>query len=160
MEICWQNFGRSIVLCILFSANVSCRVEARCVEGNCISGTGSKIWTEDGRQYFGTFENNKPHGNGRMLYQNGAHYEGQWVRGDAHGKGRLVTKDGSEYVGEWFRGEEHGQGTIRFAAGGHFTGTFRDGKRNGYGVLYKENGDIAYKGQWKDDYPAPELNDE
>ena len=62
--------------------------------------------------YFGEFKDDKPNGQGTIIYSNGAKYVGEFKDGKIHGQGTFTASDGRQYVGEWKDDKQHGQGTF------------------------------------------------
>ena len=102
-------------------------------EQSSVSETNStsqaKMITQDGL-YIGQVQDGKPHGKGKLYYENGAlKYEGEYQKGLWHGKGKLYDENGMLF----------------------YEGTFEGGYRNGKGKLYSENGQLRYEGKFKND---------
>eukprot|EP00760_Papus_ankaliazontas_P028626 PhM_4_TR3814/c0_g1_i1/m.91989 len=57
-----------------------------------------------GKVYTGRFEENRPHGPGRMSLPNGGYLEGSFYRGKMHGKGVMKLENGHIYKGEFVQG--------------------------------------------------------
>ena len=70
----------------------------------------------------------KPHGKGRLIYQNGVSFEGTWSHGKKHGQGMQISPCGRQYKGIWSHGKKHGPGTFTFKNGTVLDIIFRDGK--------------------------------
>ena len=73
---------------------------ARCIEGNCTDGKGTKEWS-NGDKYTGEWKNGKINGLGTFKWSNGDKYTGEWKNGKTHGKGSMEWSSGDKYVGEW-----------------------------------------------------------
>jgi radial spoke head protein 1 len=74
-------------------------------------GKGVMIY-KSGRQYEGTWFNDRREGYGYERYANGHTYEGQYHLGKPHGKGLYTWVGGEQvYDGEWYQGMKHGKGT-------------------------------------------------
>ena len=78
--------------------------------------------------YRGKTKDGKPHGPGKLTYEDGRVYEGEWERDRRHGDGKLTYNDGRVYDGAWKRGNRHGQGK-----------------------LTDKDGNVLHDGEWKDD---------
>lgn len=51
----------------------------------------------------------KPHGFGKIYFENGDVYEGNWKNGKMHGKGIYKYSDGKIFEGNWNNGEREGE---------------------------------------------------
>jgi len=89
------------------------------------SGNGTIIYDNgNGDMYEGEFENNKPHGGGKMTYKDGRVQEGIWKDGNIdyegelkpHGSGEMIYTSGSMYEGEWKESKRHGKGIYKYFA--------------------------------------------
>ena len=78
--------------------------ESSCVEGDCLNGQGTRI------------------------YSNGDKYVGQWKEGSRHGQGTFFFSNGSKYVGQWKDNGANGKGTFFFGTGRKLIGQWKDGK--------------------------------
>ena len=67
--------------------------------------------TRDKGNYNGEMVAGKPHGKGKVAYQNGNRFEGEYVKGKRQGYGIYTFFDGEKYEGQWFQDQQHGQGT-------------------------------------------------
>ncbi len=63
-------------------------------------------------------------------------YEGDVKNGKPHGKGRIVYDDGHAYEGDFVDGKRIGKGTLYFVDGDRLECVFRDDYPNGTGTLY------------------------
>ena len=59
--------------------------------------------------------------------------------------------DGSVYEGEKLNGFRHGKGKFYYSDGGMYDGEWKAGSMDGFGTLFYAGGNIAYKGEWKED---------
>jgi hypothetical protein len=109
--------------------------------------TGKKI------HYLGEVEDGKASGNGIGIWANGSLYRGGWRNNMRHGEGEFEWPDGDKYVGEFANGQIEGEGTYYWKSGERYEGTFTKNRRNGSGTLFDQDGNIKFKGQWKDDKP-------
>ncbi|KAL6749605.1 PIP5K-domain-containing protein [Haematococcus lacustris] len=128
----------------------------------------------NGDSYTGSWQNQKPHGEGRYTWADGSTYDGYWRDGVRHGVGRFVWPSGAAYQGEWRDGYMHGTGTLDGPPcsedpGGHAAalaalgyggagcsaryqgGWVRDSK-HGLGKQLWSNGDV-YEGLWRAGVP-------
>ena len=55
----------------------------------------------------------KPHGSGKMTFDNGDVYEGNWHNGKMHGKGIYKSNDGKVFEGNWVNGERSKNGKMK-----------------------------------------------
>jgi hypothetical protein len=58
----------------------------------------------DGRQYSGSFKNEKRDGHGVYKWADGKQYQGNWKDGKQHGRGKLLNQDGKIKYGHWNEG--------------------------------------------------------
>lgn len=96
---------------------------SRCVEGNCDTGIGRKIYS-DGEEYFGEFANRKRSGQGVLKLAVGGVIEGYWENDKLNGPAK------HEYL-----------------SGNIFQGTYRDGKKEGPGIL-QIGDELKLYGNW------------
>ena len=66
-------------------------------------------------RYDGFWKNNKPCGEGRMIYKNGDVYVGQWFEGKRNGYGVLTKRNGDHFEGSWVNDLREGQGSYFYA---------------------------------------------
>ncbi|OMJ86178.1 hypothetical protein SteCoe_12384 [Stentor coeruleus] len=134
---------------------------------------------EDGSKYFGGWKNNKPHGNGYLVfndikknnknhfyrgefkhglysgegtYKEGLYfYEGNWESNKKHGVGHECMRNMDNYYGDFFEGKRHGSGIIEMENGGKVEGIFENGSLVAGTYELEENKDnrINYQGYWK-----------
>lgn len=96
-------------------------------------------------RYTGEIQNGKPHGNGKIFYnedndKDRVSYEGAWEDGLPSGEGTMVWKSGQKYVGGWLKDKRSGWGTSYFASGIKVEGTSVDGKWKGKVNIYDLDG--------------------
>ncbi|MFL2800504.1 MAG: trypsin-like peptidase domain-containing protein [Paracoccaceae bacterium] len=118
---------------------------ANCIEGDCINGKGTYIFSK-GSKYVGEYRNGKYHGQGTDTTP-GYVYKGEYKYGKRHGQGTYTRTNGDKYVGEYRNGQRHGQGTYSDAEGHIYVGEFRNGQGHGQFVVTYNNGD-KYVGQF------------
>jgi hypothetical protein len=88
-----------------------------------------KINKENGDVYRGHIDDqNQPHNEGVMVYQDGSVYEGTWVNGVKKGKGFQRSKDGTNFKGNFDADEPNGIGTETRPDGMEISGAFVKGK--------------------------------
>ncbi|KAL9188905.1 hypothetical protein ACHAXT_011395 [Thalassiosira profunda] len=107
-----------------------------------------KIEWEDGEFYDGEWRDGKAHGEAMNVLANGCVYEGEFEH-DRHGWGIMKWPSGQVYEGEWVRGKQHGRGTMTSANGDVFAGQWRDNERHGRGTMKYTSGEV-YVGEWED----------
>ena len=122
---------------------------AECKTGNCLNGTGTKVWS-NGDQYVGEWKNGKFHGVGTMTWTNGIKYTGDWKNGIEDGKGIVRWPNGSRYIGERYNAQAHGKGTMLWANGDKYVGEWKNDKRHGQGKMTTAN--RIYEGKWKNGF--------
>lgn len=100
-------------------------------------------------KYTGTIciNTGKPHGSGRLEYEEGGSYQGDWNVGSWSGYGRHVKPNGDIYEGHFFDNAKHGTGTYRYRDGKRiFEGRYVTGQRVDGQMTYGDGS--VYKGQW------------
>lgn len=137
------------ILCIILFTFCTTIINAKCLKGNCNSGSGTMI-LHDGAKYTGSFKGSLPHGKGIMKYRNGNKYLGRWEYGKRHGKGKLIIKNQGEYIGSFTKGNIEGYGQFYYYNGDSYQGYFRNGKYHGTGSYTYADGKIL-QGSWNDD---------
>jgi len=87
--------------------------QADCINGDCQSGQGTYLYTDDVNfvYYTGEFRNGAPNGQGTMKRA-----EGNYI---------------SEYTGEFKDGKYNGRGVLTDSFGRRFEGRFKNGKYSG-----------------------------
>ena len=121
------------------------------------SGKGTIIY-DNGDMFEGKFENNEPHGVGKMTYKDGRvcegiwkngkiEYEGELFNGEPHGRGKMIYSTGYVYEGDWKNGLWHGQGTFKRSDDYVYEGEWKDGLMNGKGTYRWKDGS-SYEGEW------------
>ena len=146
-------------------------VFAKCIEGNCIDGIGTKV--RDGITFKGQFKNNKLNGQGKVILSNGLKfegqfkndflngqgkmtspkgyvYEGEWKNQKRDGQGKVTFDTGQFYEGEWKNNKYHGQGKYDYADGSYYIGSWENGNKHGKGKMIYANGEII-EGKWEND---------
>jgi hypothetical protein len=138
-------------------------------------GYGIMLWRT--RTYDGEWKNDKPEGQGRVVWKNGATYTGNFHRGKYDGLGVYVWPSGKRFVGRWSDGVKSGHGLYTWPSGKKYDGEYKSGMRHGYGRMtwpdgetysggYANNersgrgvqtsstGEILHCGLWKNDKPV------
>ncbi len=98
-------------------------------------------------EYVGARANSKPHGVGRLQFENGDVYEGGFVEGAMTGRGVLTMADGSRFEGDFLRGTLHGKGHFAYANGDYYVGEFADDAYHGHGKYV--SGSTTYEGSFE-----------
>ena len=94
----------------------------------------SAFWS--GCRYEGEWQNDEPHGEGKLEFPNGDSYEGSVCppASTFHGRGRYNWADGRSYEGDWKWGKIDGMGTFTFAVGEELSGSWMDDMPHGGAV--------------------------
>jgi len=133
--------------------------------------------------YKGNFTGGNWHGWGTWYGKHGDIYEGEFVGGQGDGRGTWYTDKNEMIVGEfknhtvhgqatWYygpdksirlhgsfkRGHVHGNGTMYMKNGRRYVGMFKKGYAHGLGKLLNEEGDVIFKGNFKNGVPEDALN--
>lgn len=111
---------------------------------------GQGKFTYPGGTYEGMFENNVPHGKGKIQYPDKSTYDGNFVRNKKNGRGKYLFADGRIYDGEWNDDMMNGIGNMTFPNGDKYVGQWKDDKINGNGKMTYNDG-FVYDGEWMDD---------
>jgi hypothetical protein len=104
--------------------------------------------------YLGEVENGKANGGGIGIWSTGSVYRGDWKNNLRHGQGTYEWADGEVYEGTFVEGRREGQGKYYWPSGERYEGQWVNNRRNGEGTLFDIDGNVRYKGKWKDDKPA------
>jgi hypothetical protein len=133
-------------------------LEAACLQGDCVTGTGVYAWP-DGTRYEGGFQDTRFAGRGVYTWPDGRRYEGQFIDGQRHGRGIYIWPSGAVYEGQWQGGRRHGLGTYRWPDGARYEGQWAEDAKNGLGVYRFADGHTE-SGRWQNDVlvaPMPSL---
>ena len=105
----------------------------------------------DDGYYIGETKDGLMHGHGTRYWDyDDKKWEGYWQNGEASGHVVVTFGDFVVYDGQMEHGLPNGQGVYTDIDNGQrYEGSFVDFKREGEGVLYTENGDKIYDGEWK-----------
>jgi uncharacterized caspase-like protein len=95
---------RIAFLLLLLAGALQGRIEAQCVQGDCINGRGTYIYPS-GAKYIGDFKNGEIHGVGVCYYTDGSKYSGEWKHRYPDGRGTKTYPDGTKRTGLWKRGK-------------------------------------------------------
>jgi len=98
-----------------------------CILGNCTNGSGVYKYN-NGAMYFGTFQNGKRHGFGKLDFKGGDLYIGEFQNGNYHGLGTYVWSDYNYYMGQYRNGKYHGKGVMYYNKETFEAGYWEDGK--------------------------------
>lgn len=104
--------------------------------------------------YLGEVENGKANGGGVGIWSTGSVYRGDWKDNRRHGQGTFEWADGEVYEGNFIDGRREGQGKYYWPSGERYEGEWVNNRRNGQGTLFDMDGNVRYKGKWKDDKPV------
>lgn len=104
--------------------------------------------------YLGEVENGKANGGGIGIWSTGSIYRGDWKDNRRHGQGTFEWADGEIYEGTFIDGRREGQGKYYWPSGERYEGNWVNNRRNGQGTLFDMDGNVRYKGKWKDDKPV------
>ncbi len=133
-------------LCIfLFLSCFSFASFAQCVQGNCESGKGEKIYP-DGSKFTGVFQNGQKT-KGTYTYPNGDQFEGEFLNGFREGLSRYRYAKGDLYEG-FYVSDAKSYGKLTFKTGDSYTGSFAQNVFNGYGSFMKQSGELI-EGYWE-----------
>ena len=102
-------------------------INSGCIIGNCTSGSGVYIYN-NGAMYFGTFQNGKRHGFGKLDFKGGNLYVGEFQNGNYHGLGTYVWSEYNYYMGEYQNGKYHGKGVMYYNKDRYDAGNWENGK--------------------------------
>lgn len=105
----------------------------------------------DDGYYIGETKDGLMHGHGTRYWDyDDKKWEGDWQNGEACGHVVVTFGDFVVYNGQMEHGLPNGQGAYTDINNGQrYEGAFVDFKREGEGVLFTENGDKIYDGEWK-----------
>lgn len=112
------------------------------------SAKGQKI------HYLGEVRDGKANGGGVGIWTTGSVYRGQWRNNLRHGEGSFEWVDGERFEGSYVDGSREGYGTYFWPSGDRYEGQWKGDRRNGQGTLFDMDGNVRYKGLWKDDKPV------
>lgn len=107
---------------------------------------GNQYYSHDQKDnrhlYTGDFKNRKPHGQGRLEYEDGSIYTGNFSNGLPNGIGRMEYKDPQgqrTYRGHFKDGLPQGNGIMSSPDGRCYDGSFENGLPHGNGILHFPN---------------------
>lgn len=105
-------------------------------------GKGTYSFAKNGDKYVGSFEQNRKHGIGRMVYSSKTGDEGE----DEEGGG---PKRGGEYHGLYENGMRSQEGTFTYYNGDVYSGQWKDGKKHGKGSYTYASDKSVMTGEWE-----------
>ena len=105
----------------------------------------------DDGYYVGETRDGLMHGRGTRYWDHDdKKWEGEWVEGEACGHVVVSFGDFVAYDGQMWHSLPNGPGVYTdMHSGQRYEGNFVDFMRDGEGILYTENGDKIYEGDWK-----------
>lgn len=117
-----------------------------------VSGRG-KMFYANGTRYVGEVDRGSPHGKGTFYCKNGDYYTGYFKNGNFCGRGKICLVKGDCLEGEFStNGDEMiVVGHRRFMDGSCQIGTFINNKLEGEGTCRLKDGELIYKGSYKND---------
>jgi antitoxin component YwqK of YwqJK toxin-antitoxin module len=120
-----------------------------------LQGKGIQFFENGQRMFDGNYDRGKKNGFGTSFYENGSKkYDGSWENDLWHGKGKCYHSNNvPELDGEFWTGPDRFQG-MKYDKHSRklCQGMFFYSKLHGDGIqYYPENGNVMYKGSWKDD---------
>lgn len=118
-------------------------------KNNKAEGKGTLYTADTETTYTGSFENDRPHGQGKEEYEDGSFYMGDFREGQMTGKCKFVFKDGGLYQGEVINGVATGKGKYTYKDSNKvYEGDFKNNKKHGNGTLTLDK--YTYVGEFKD----------
>lgn len=111
-------------------------------------------------EYTGHIANNRPHGNGKLVYKDEDEmgrlsYEGDWTEGNMHGEGVIVFANGDRYEGEFRDNVPSGKGKYRYKDGGLDEGLWEQGVRHGLARYESVDGTVEEIMFWEGEPDGP-----
>ncbi len=103
--------------------------------------------------YLGEVRDGKAWGGGVGIWSTGSLYRGDWRNNLRHGQGSFEWVDGERYEGTYVNDIREGKGTYHWPSGERYEGQWKNDRRNGQGTLFDMDGNVRFKGDWKDDKP-------
>ena len=108
--------------------------------------------------YKGNLKDNKPFGEGKLIYNGIGIFKGKF-NGDYHkGKGEILYDDGSSYKGEWENFKKQNYGVFTFQNFDRYEGEFQNDLFEGKGKLYLNDKGLIYEGFWRYGKKCGEFN--
>lgn len=122
------------------------------INNNLRQGKGKLFNPEKVVIYEGHWDNDKPHGFGRLIYENDLLYVGDFESGTKNGEGKICSLNEKivYFKGSFKQGEKNGIGEEHFADKSIYIGNYSKGKRDGIGKYILPDGGY-YEGQFTDD---------
>ncbi|XP_029300105.1 MORN repeat-containing protein 3 [Cottoperca gobio] len=114
------------------------------------------VFSVNGNEYSGEWQDNKKHGKGTQVWKSGAIFNGEWKFGQRDGYGTYsvllpeTQEYAKKYIGGWKNGKKHGYGMYLYNNSAVYEGEWSEDYRSGWGRMYYESGDI-YEGEWMTD---------
>ena len=108
--------------------------------------------------YNGKKIDDKPYGQGKLIYKGIGIFTGEF-NGQYHkGKGKILYEDGSSYEGEWENFKRQNYGILTLSNLDRYEGEFKDDLYEGKGKLFLSDRNICYEGFWRDGKKFGEFN--
>lgn len=136
-------------------------------KNNLMDGSGKWYYGDGTLKYEGEYKAGKREGKGTFIWREedaeavsnplaedeaktgDNTYTGSFANDKFSGQGTIVWADGSTYTGSFLDGMIHGTGEYVWPDKWKYAGEFAFGARSGSGVVYDENGQEVYRGQFK-----------
>ena len=106
----------------------------------------------------GTLKNNKPFGQGKLIYDGIGTFKGEFNGSFHKGKGQIIYEDFSSYKGEWENFKRQNYGVLEFENGDIYEGEFNKDLFDGKGKLKLFDENITYEGFWREGKKFGEFN--
>ena len=108
--------------------------------------------------YKGELKDNKPFGQGELIYNNIGIFKGEFSGQYHKGKGQILYDDGSSYKGEWENFKRQNYGTLELDNLDRYEGEFKDDLYEGKGKLFLTERGLVYEGFWRGGKKFGEFN--
>uniref|UniRef100_V9KF86 Histone-lysine N-methyltransferase SETD7 n=1 Tax=Callorhinchus milii TaxID=7868 RepID=V9KF86_CALMI len=95
-------------------------------------------------------EDNQPHGFCKITYSSSDRFEGHFVHAEKNGRGKFYFFDGSTLEGNFVDDALQGQAVYSYEDKSTLHGTYIDGELNGPAQEYNSEGQLTFRGQYRD----------